>query len=150
MKPRDWAALGARLIVGATLVYAGTAKLAVAPEEFANVIVSYGLVGPDLALPLAGLLPWVEVAVGWALAAGFLGRAAAGAAAAMYAMFLFALGHALAFGIPLPNCGCFGDSVHLSPAHAMLFDSLSAALCALVWRLGSGALSLDGWAERGA
>ncbi|NNN05992.1 MAG: DoxX family membrane protein, partial [Elusimicrobia bacterium] len=93
MKPRQLAVLAARLAVGAVLVYAGAAKASAPAEEFANVIVSYGLVGPDLALPLAAFLPWIELAVGWALVLGVGARAASAAAAAMFAMFVFALGH---------------------------------------------------------
>lgn len=149
MKPRELAVLAARLAVGAVLVYAGAAKASAPAEEFANVIVSYGLVGPDLALPLAAFLPLIELAVGWALVLGVGARAASAAAAAMFAMFVFALGHAVAAGIPLPNCGCFGDAAHLTPGHAMLFDTTLAVLCAFIWRFGAGAFSLDAWADAG-
>ena len=150
MNPRDYGLLAARVIVGAVLIYAGAAKAAAPSEEFANIIVSYGLIGADLARPLAAFLPWIELAVGWALLLGVQARASAVGAAALFAMFIFALGHAVALGIPLPNCGCFGDGEHLTLPQGLAFDSALLALSALCWRFGAGPLSLDAWTERGA
>jgi hypothetical protein len=52
-------------------------------------------------------------------------------------------------GIPIPNCGCFGDAMHFTPAHAFAFDALLTALSWLVFVSGSGPLSLDSWSQRG-
>jgi len=149
MKPRALLVLLARVFVGAVLVYAGASKASAPAEEFALVIDAYGLVPPNVALPLAGLLPWVELLVGWALILGVQARLAGAAAGAMTAAFLIAIGSVLARGIPIPNCGCFGESMHFTPAHAFLFDSVLAVLCWIVFRAGTDPLSLDSWAERG-
>jgi uncharacterized membrane protein YphA (DoxX/SURF4 family) len=150
MKPRDYSLLAARVLVGTVLVYAGASKAAGPSEEFANIIVSYGLIGADLARPLAAFLPWIELAVGWALLLGVEIRTTAAVSVGLFAMFIFAIGHAIAIGIPLTNCGCFGDGVHIPPKLGLLLDAGFAALSFLCWRRGAGALSLEGWAERGA
>ena len=149
MKPRDWASLAARLIVGGVLVYAGASKASAPAEEFALVIDSYSVVPTGMALPLAGLLPWLELLVGWALVLGVSAKAAASAAGVMFGLFLTALGSVVARGIPLPNCGCFGDAMHFTPVQALFFDSTMLALCWTAYRGGSGPLSLDSWSERG-
>jgi len=149
MKPRDLAQLAVRVIVGVVLIYAGASKAAGPSEEFANIIVSYGLIGADLARPLAAFLPWIELAIGWSLLLGVEVRATGAAAVALFAMFIVAIGHAVAAGIPLTNCGCFGDGVHIPPKLGLLFDTGFAALSFLCWRRGAGALSLEAWAERG-
>jgi len=149
MKPRDMLSLAARLLVGAVLVYAGASKASAPAEEFALVIDSYNFIPTSMALPMAGLLPWLELAVGWALILGVSGRAAASAAGVMFGLFLTALGSVVARGIPLPNCGCFGDAMHFTPGQAFLFDSAMLALCWTAYRGGSGPLSLDSWSERG-
>ena len=149
MKPKDLLSLAARVIVGAVLIYAGATKAAAPAEEFALVIDAYAVIPTSLALPMAGLLPWVELIVGWALLLGVGGRAASSAAAVMFGFFLTALGSVVVRGIPLPNCGCFGDAMHFTPAQASIFDSTLLALCWLAYRGGTGALSLDGWSERG-
>jgi uncharacterized membrane protein YphA (DoxX/SURF4 family) len=146
MKSRPLAALAARLLVGAVLVYAGAAKAGAPAEEFALVIQSYQVVPPSLALPMAGLLPWAELLLGWALLLGVETRTAAAGAGALFGLFLAALGSVVARGITLPNCGCFGDALHFTPSQAFLFDS---ALCALSWTAfrGPAPWSLDGWAR---
>jgi uncharacterized membrane protein YphA (DoxX/SURF4 family) len=149
MKPRAIVALAGRVFIGAVLVYAGASKAAAPAEEFALVIGAYGLVPSSVALPLAGLLPWVELLVGWALLLGVEARAASAAAGAMTAVFLFAIGSVLARGIPIPNCGCFGDAMHFTPAHAFVFDSLMAVLCWLVFTAEPDPFSLDSWSNRG-
>lgn len=147
--PRAWIRLLARLLVGAVLVYAGASKAAQPAQEFALVIDAYGLLGPSLALPMAGILPWIELLVGWALILGVSTRLAAAAAGGLTGIFLIAIGSVLARGISLPNCGCFGDALHFTPAHAFLFDSVLAALCWLVFTETADLLSLDTWTERG-
>jgi uncharacterized membrane protein YphA (DoxX/SURF4 family) len=149
MKPRDAAALAARVLIGAVLIYAGASKAAAPVEEFATVVQSYGILGSDMSLSTAAVLPWLELVVGWALLLGVQTRAAATAAAALFAVFLTALGSALLRKIPLPNCGCYGDGLHFSTGHAFLLDCGLAALCALCWSAGPGPASVDAWVERG-
>jgi uncharacterized membrane protein YphA (DoxX/SURF4 family) len=146
MKARPLAALAARLAVGAILVYAGASKAAAPAEEFALVISSYDVVPSSIALPMAGLLPWAELMLGWALILGVEARAAAAAAGGMFGLFLAALASVVARGIRLPNCGCFGDAVHFTPPQAFMLDSL---MCALSWTAfrGPAAWSLDGWSR---
>jgi uncharacterized membrane protein YphA (DoxX/SURF4 family) len=149
MKPRALIALLGRVFVGAVLIYAGASKASAPAEEFALVIGSYDLVPMSLALPMAGILPWIEIIVGWALLLGVDARMAAAAAGAMTSVFLFAIGTVLARGIQLPNCGCFGESMHFTPLHAFLFDSLLTVLCWIVFKSEPDPLSLDSWSNRG-
>ncbi|MBI2385806.1 MAG: DoxX family membrane protein [Elusimicrobia bacterium] len=141
--------LAARVIVGAVLVYAGAAKAAGPAEEFAVVIGSYDVLPRDMVLTAATFLPWVEIVVGWSLILGLRLRAAAAAAGALFAAFLFALLTVKAKGIELPNCGCFGDGVHLTLTQGLIFDTALAGLCWLAWSAGPSRLSLDSWAEGG-
>jgi uncharacterized membrane protein YphA (DoxX/SURF4 family) len=149
MKPRQAAALAARLIVGAILVYAGASKASAPAEEFAYVIQAYDLVPMSIALPMAGMLPWLELLVGWSLILGVETQYAAAAGIGMFGLFLTALGSVVVRGVTLPNCGCFGDAMHFTPGQAFLFDSLMIALCWIVFRGGLAEWSLDSWQERG-
>ncbi len=141
--------LAARVLVGAVLVYAGATKAAGPAEEFAIVIGSYDLLPREMILTAAAFLPWVEMLLGWSLIFGLRLRAAAISCGALFAAFLFALASVQLKGIPLPNCGCFGDAVHFTPLQASLFDSLMLALCFLAWKSAPASLSLDSWAEGG-
>ncbi len=149
MKTRETTGTAARLVVGAVLIFAGASKAAAPAAEFALVIQAYGLLSPSLALPMAGLLPWIEIAVGWALLLGLETRLAAAAAGAMFGVFLSALASVILRGIPIPNCGCFGGAAHFSPPQAFLVDSVLLALSWTAFRAGPSAWSLDSWSDRG-
>jgi uncharacterized membrane protein YphA (DoxX/SURF4 family) len=149
MKPRQAAGLAARVIVGAVLIYAGATKAAAPAEEFALVIQSYAVVPLEVALPLAGLLPWLEILLGWALLLGVETTGAAAAAGGMFVLFLAALGSVVARGIAIPNCGCFGDTMHFTPVQALCFDAAMLGLSWTAFRFGRGPASLDSWSQRG-
>jgi uncharacterized membrane protein YphA (DoxX/SURF4 family) len=148
MKIPPAAGLAARVIVGAVLVYAGATKAAGPAEEFALVIGSYDVLPKDMVLTAAAFLPWIELLLGWSLILGFRLRATTVAAGAMFGAFLFALASVKAKGIQLPNCGCFGDAIHLTSVQALMVDSALAALCWTAWKAAPG-LSLDSWMEGG-
>jgi|CXWL01.1.fsa_nt_gi uncharacterized membrane protein YphA (DoxX/SURF4 family) len=140
--------LVARLIVGGALVYAGAIKAAGPAEEFALVIGAYQVLPPDMALTLATFLPWAEMLIGWALLLGFQLRVAGISACALFGGFLFALATVVLRGIQLPNCGCFGDAVHFTPAQAFLVDAVLTGLSYVTWK-APAALSLDNWTQGG-
>lgn len=145
---KSWLGLLGRLAAGGVLVYAGVSKAAGPTEEFALIISYYQLLPRDMVMTVAAFLPWVEVLLGWALLLGVFGRAAAGAAGVLSSFFLLALLSVLARGIELPNCGCFGESVHFTIPQALLFDAVLLACCWLAMR-HDGRFSLDKWADGG-
>ena len=144
-----WAGLVARLILGLMLVVSGASKTAVPAEEFAVVIEAYDIVPVDAARTVAALLPWVELLVGFSLLFGYFTPLASLAAGAMFACFLGALISTKARGIELPNCGCFGDAVHFTPAQAFLVDACIASLSYLAWKSAPAPFSLDNWTKGG-
>ena len=139
----------ARIAAGAVLVYAGATKAAGPAEEFAIIIGSYDLLPREMVLTAATFLPWVEIFLGWSLILGLRLRAAATSSGILFMLFLVALISVQIKGIQLPNCGCFGDTIHFTPIQALLFDVVLTSLCALAWRSSPSRLSLDGWIEGG-
>ena len=110
---------------------------------------SYDFLPRDMVLTVATFLPWVELLLGWALILGLRLRETAAACGALFGLFLLALLSVKAKGIELPNCGCFGDGIHLTLTQGLLADSVLAGLCWLAWRERSGPASLDSWTEGG-
>jgi uncharacterized membrane protein YphA (DoxX/SURF4 family) len=107
--------------------------------------------------PFALVVPWIEILAAVYLVAGFLGRIAAGAVAAMLFMFIVALLDALLTGNTAHPCGCFGSTSN--PVITALaggdtvgwWDAIRDVVLlgialAIAW-LGSGALSVDAWAS---
>ena len=133
MTPKEYAALAARLAVGAVLVYAGASKAAGPAEEFAYVLSAYDVIPKDFTLLAAALMPWIELVVGWTLILGFQTRLAAAAAGALFLAFLGAVGSTVLRGIALPNCGCFGDSLRLTAVQTFAMDLCMVGLCWLCY-----------------
>ena len=144
---REYAGLAGRVIVGCLLLFSGAHKAAAPAEEFMVVLEGYGVL-PDVYVSLfARLVPWTELLSGAFLLAGLWTRLAAVATAALSAGFFAALLSTKLRGIELPNCGCFGQSVHLQRWQAMLLDATLIAFSVAAWRWGQKKVSLDNWVE---
>jgi uncharacterized membrane protein YphA (DoxX/SURF4 family) len=103
----QWLALPMRWYLGYVFVIACLHKIA-HPGLFAVDIATYGILPLSLVNLMAITLPWVELAAGGMLIAGFRARAAALMVVGMMVMFIVALGIALAQGLDL-SCGCFAS-----------------------------------------
>ena len=148
--PDGWVAVALRVIIGAVFLYAGFQKAAAPAAEFAAVVEAYYLLPYDWVMPFAQTLPWIELIFGAYLIAGYRTRLSAAAIGAMLAMFVGALGLAIFRHIPLENCGCFGQGLHLDP-HVGVFIDASMFL-ASVWlcvRAPLSRWSADYWVSQG-
>ena len=144
-----WIAFAGRLIAGAVFIFSGFLKAVQPAEEFAAVLEAYYILPRPWLMPFAQTLPWVQLIFGGFLLAGYWTRAAAAVIGGMLVSFLWALGSVVARGVPLDDCGCFGNAVHLSPVQTMVFDAGLLILVFFAYQYGSGRLSLDNWVEVG-
>lgn len=121
-----------RLTFAALLLATGAAKLLDFPG-FAAVVATYDALPAALVTPAAALLTAAELALAaWLLTGRRLPEAAL-ATVALHLGYLAWLSLALARGLSIPNCGCFGAYLPrpLSPA-TLAEDALITALaCAL-------------------
>jgi len=138
---RKLGGLLARVTVGAVFVYSGVIKLMAPPEEFAFAIESYQLVGPQLGMLTAQALPWVELYAGVLLLAGVFTRWMSLAALAMLFGFEVILGQAMARGLDIASCGCFGAASGTPPQEFL--QNLGLMLLAWVAFKFGGAYSAD-------
>lgn len=111
-------------MIAAALIALGGASKTVSPKDTANALRGVGLPGSSALVRLGGAL---EAAIGvFAIVSG--GRVAAALVAASYLGFSVFVAVALARGVPIATCGCFGKAdtppslVHLG------FDLLAAAV----------------------
>ncbi len=102
-----WLAVPARWYLGVLFVGACLHKIA-DPGAFAVDVATYDIVPLALVNVTAIALPWVELAAGALLLAGWRVRAGALLVTAMMAVFLAALVIALARGLDM-SCGCFAS-----------------------------------------
>lgn len=123
-----------RLIVGGILIYAGFIKAVGSTGEFAAAIEAYKLIPAAWIKPFAIGLPYMEMWIGLFLAFGLFTRAAAAFSTLFFAVFFTAVGSALARGIDLATCGCFGADT-FSPRYTILIDAIFLGLSIGIFRL---------------
>jgi putative oxidoreductase len=141
-------ALPVRLYLGYVFISACLHKIA-DPGGFAVDVATYQLLPLATINLLAIVLPWVELAAGVLVIAGFRARAAALLIAGMMLVFMVALGWALAKGLDI-SCGCFASSGHADPIsyRTMLRDAAWLLLALYVLVFDRKPLGLDRWLPR--
>lgn len=95
----------ARLVLGGVFIFASLDKIAF-PEEFAKIVLNYGILPVEPAVYFSYLLPWVELILGIFLVAGLFVRESALALSSLLLVFISAI-VIRSFNGPLENCGCF-------------------------------------------
>ncbi len=96
-----------RWTVAGIFIYSGFQKIG-APQNFADSIASFAILPDSLINPVALSLPLFEVLLALAVVTGIQRRPALLGIVVLMAVFMVALGSAIARGIVI-DCGCFGS-----------------------------------------
>jgi uncharacterized membrane protein len=104
MNAFDWIYKLSRWTLGIIFIYAGCVKL-LEPRTFAVLIEAYGIVPQGLLMPVAVVLPALEVAGGIGLLCEIEGSLAA--ITGLLVLFIAILGYGIRMGLDV-DCGCFG------------------------------------------
>ncbi|MHB8410388.1 MAG: MauE/DoxX family redox-associated membrane protein [Candidatus Acidiferrales bacterium] len=102
------------------------ASLGLSMTFFAMQVDSYQLLPPRAVSPFAHALPWIELALGVLLLAGFALRYVSLASTLLLALFYAVVIRSYALGLTI-NCGCFGPNEKLD-AWTLVRDGLLFAL----------------------
>lgn len=137
-----------RILVGGIFVYSGWNKLSRPVQEFQYMIEQYQTFPTSIAKLVSYSLPWIELCFGTFLIAGFLRKLSAQVLSILTLSFMVLLGSALFRGIPIENCGCFGESIHLSPIQALSFDTFLFLLLLYFSRSSEMSFELDRWLRK--
>jgi uncharacterized membrane protein YphA (DoxX/SURF4 family) len=123
-----------RILIGLVFLISGIEKTLSPYQNFLYVIQAYDLLPAWGEEWTARLFPWIELFVGLFLVFGLWTRTALKAALVMFAVFITVVGQALLRGIPLDQCGCFGQLVHVSPHWIIVLDSVLLLCTAFLLR----------------
>ena len=104
MRLSSWIYRIVRWVLGGIFIYSGAAPL-LAPRIFSVLIEAYGLVPDMLLMPVALILPVLEVVAGVALLFDIRGSLAV--IAGLLLLFIAILGYGIRMGLDV-DCGCFG------------------------------------------
>lgn len=123
-----------RILIGLVFVVSGLEKLISPYQNFLYVIQAYQVL-PGWAEELtARLFPWAEFLAGLFALLGLWTAPALLAVMVMTAGFITIVGQALLRGLPIDQCGCFGELVHVPPQSIIVFDSLMLLLIVALLR----------------
>ncbi|WP_172683893.1 MauE/DoxX family redox-associated membrane protein [Desulfosarcina cetonica] len=117
-----------RWVLGGVFIYSGASKL-LAPRVFAVLIEAYGLVPDAMLMPLAVILPTLEVLAGLALLVDL--RGALGTITGLLVLFVAILAYGIRMGLDV-DCGCFGPEDIEARAYHGLRPALYRDLLMLV------------------
>jgi uncharacterized membrane protein YphA (DoxX/SURF4 family) len=141
-----WVVVGSRVLVGGVFVLAGFSKLLLPQAEVAALIQQYTVIPPGITWWIAAVLPWLELASGTALVIGFYTTLAALAIAGQLVVFIGLMLVVLALGVPIEDCGCFGNlGLHETPLQVVIRDLVLIALLGPILTRQRDILSLDAW-----
>lgn len=100
----DWVYKLSCFSIGVLFIYAGTLKL-LAPHTFAVLVDAYGIIPEQMSVPVAIVLPALEVLAGIGLVLNVRGSLLA--IAILLMLFVVILAYGIWMGLDV-DCGCFG------------------------------------------
>jgi uncharacterized membrane protein YphA (DoxX/SURF4 family) len=133
-----------RVLIGGVFLFAGFSKLLIPHAEVMAHVQQYQVLPLWLVPWTATVLPWVEVGSGTALLVGFYTTWAAGVIAAQLLSFSGLMVVVLAAGIPIEDCGCFGNlGLPETPLQVLIRDLVMLALLVPIIYRQRDVLGLD-------
>ena len=131
-----------RIFVGLVFLVSGVEKLLGPYQNFLYVVQAYQILPRWAEVMTARVFPWVELFIGLFAVLGLWGQWALKGAVGICAIFIIVVGQALLRGLPIDQCGCFGELVHVPPRVIIVFDSMLLLLAFMLLRYPS---KMDRW-----
>lgn len=123
-----------RVLIGLVFVVSGAEKLLSPHQNFVYIIEAYQLFPGWAAELTARIFPWLELLVGVFMVLGLWTRQAILGSMIFSAAFICIVGQALLRKLPIDQCGCFGELIHVPPQTIIVFDSGLVLLTVLLLR----------------
>ena len=143
-----WVAVLLRVLLGGVFIFAGFSKLVLPHAEVVAHIQQYQVLPGWLVSITATGLPWIEVGSGTALLIGFCTTPVALLIAVQLLNFSALMGVVLAAGIPIEDCGCFGNlGLPETPLQVLIRDLIMLVLLLPILYRQRDALGLDAWSS---
>jgi hypothetical protein len=107
-------------------IFAGATKVGNI-DEFIEAINDYNMLPQQLATAYGYVLPYLEIVIGVLLVLGLFLRASATVSGLVVLSFSIAKIQAIARGLDIDSCGCFGPGLHLLVGQTLAIDFLLLA-----------------------
>ena len=123
-----------RIIIGSIFLVSSLGKLLAPYQNFQYVIQAYQVLPSWAEVLTAQVFPWIEFFVGILVLLGLWTAWGLRGALILFGTFVVVVGQALIRGLPLENCGCFGEWIHFKPQTVIVMDSLSLLITFVLLR----------------
>ena len=123
-----------RILIGLVLLLSGLEKSISPYQNFLYVVQAYQMLPSWAEHLVAMVLPWFELLVGLMMVLGVWTMWALKLSMLCFGMFVVVVGQALWRGLPLDQCGCFGQWLHVLPQTIIVFDSVIMVLLVVLQR----------------
>ncbi|MCK4363046.1 MAG: DoxX family membrane protein [Dehalococcoidia bacterium] len=140
--------LASRLTLGGVFIFAGVAKMQIEPSYIDSLIWEinkYNMLPHQLATAYGYVLPPLEIALGIFLVVGLFLRAGATVSGLVVLSFAIAKIQALARGLDISICPCFGDAVPLLSGYSLAIDFALLAMAVQIFYHRGDFLALGPW-----
>jgi uncharacterized membrane protein YphA (DoxX/SURF4 family) len=137
-------ALASRIALGGVFIFAGAVKLGYI-ETLIWEINQYNMLPHQLATAYGYVLPPLEIALGIFLVVGLLLRVSSAVSGLVVLSFTVAKITAIARGLDIDICPCFGPAVPLLTAYSLALDVVLLALAVQIFYHHGEFLSLGSW-----
>lgn len=121
-----------RIILGFLFIVSGMEKVISPAANFQYVIEGYAIFPPVLAHAASVVFPWMELFTGLFIMLGLWLSQSLVSLLLMTTTFIVIVGQAIIRKLPLENCGCFGNLIHLPLQGVIMLDSVIFALTVLL------------------
>ncbi|HUU63182.1 MAG TPA: MauE/DoxX family redox-associated membrane protein [Dehalococcoidia bacterium] len=142
-------ALASRIALGGVFIFAGAVKLGYI-ETLIWEINQYNMLPHQLATAYGYVLPPLEIVLGIFLVVGLLLRVSSAVSGLLILSFAIAKITALARGLDIDICPCFGPAVPLLTAYSLALDVVLLALAVQIFYHRGEFLALGSWFSRKA
>lgn len=134
-----------RVLVGCIFLVSGIEKLVYPYQNFQYVIENYEIINSNLVEIIARTLPWIEVIIGLFVLLGLWLKRSLLGAAILFAAFIIVVAQAIVRGLPITECGCFGEMISFPIKAVLTMDICLFTFTVLLLRKIKGAriYSLD-------
>ena len=112
-----------RILIGVMFIVSGFEKLISPYQNFLYVVQGYELFPAFLENVAAYVMPWVGLFLGAFLLLSLWVKWALRAALVLTGMFIFIVAQAIIRGLPIIECGCFGDFISVPLYGVLIFDA---------------------------
>jgi len=139
-----------RILIGGIFIFSGLGKLLSPYQNFLYAIQAYQFLPSWGEVLAAQIFPWIELIVGVFVFLGLWTSWGLRGALVLFGVFVVVVGQALIRNLPLENCGCFGEWIHLKPQTVIVMDSVSLLLTVVLLRNLSSVkkFSLDSYFDK--